>query len=128
MEYVTAEGLARINKEIGCDGFRGADRGGIEGAAHRPMSSFGGEQAFTTVWLKAGALLHGVARSQYSLDGNKRTGWLASVLFLRMNGVHLPRVHDVQAEAFVLAVAVAETFGVEKAAEWFEVTADSAGG
>lgn len=107
------------------------DIGALIAAASRQPSTdrcpaFGGVEAFPTIWLKAGALLHAVARSQYFLDGNKRTGWLASVLFLRMNGVRLPRVHDVQAEAFVLAVATAESFGVDKAAEWFEVTARAA--
>ncbi|MFT2018626.1 Fic family protein [Streptomyces sp. 796.1] len=37
--------------------------------------------------LASAALLHSVARNHALIDGNKRTAWLATRVFLRFNGV-----------------------------------------
>ncbi|MEU5764261.1 Fic family protein [Nocardia sp. NPDC047648] len=125
IEYLSAEDLIRFNAAQ--DGGVGvADLAGVETNALRPATEFGGVEKFPDLWLKAAAYVHGIATTQYFTDGNKRTAWLAAVVFLSSNGVTLPRVLDIEAEAFVQAVAqdVWRTdeepeLTVMKAAEWF---------
>jgi death-on-curing protein len=43
------------------------------------------------------------------VDGNKRTAWAAAWAFLRLNGINLPDVYDIDfAEQLVIAAAVGE--------------------
>lgn len=102
------------------------DRATLEGAVARCQAGFGGEDAFPRVVDKAAALLHGIASTQCFQDGNKRAAWLATVVFLELNGVDLPEISDIEAEAFVMAVAVSAwpDRTVEKAAEWLQVQAE----
>ncbi|MCW2543125.1 MAG: doc [Frankiales bacterium] len=121
--YITPELVIKINAQHGGPGAGVSDRGGVEGAVMRCQQSVFGDDAFPTIWLKAGALLHGLCSTQYFSDGNKRTAWLAAEYFLQINGVRLGDIPDVQADAFVRAIGIDGTLGVETAAEWFEVTA-----
>ncbi|MGN5238415.1 type II toxin-antitoxin system death-on-curing family toxin [Rhodococcus sp. SJ-3] len=51
---------------------------------------------------KAGALLHSIARNPALVDGNKRTAWAATWLFLGYNGIPLRGGFDVDsAEALM---------------------------
>jgi death-on-curing protein len=105
------------------------DRSTLESAVARCQAGFGGEDAFPRLVDKAAALLHGIASTQCFQDGNKRTAWLATVVFLQLNGVNLPDIHPIEAEAFVMAVAVSAWSDrtVEKAAEWLEHQSAAAG-
>lgn len=132
VRYLTAQQLVAINSAQ--DGGVGvADRAGVERNAHRPQSSFGGQDTFPDVWAKAAAYLHGIATTQYFTDGNKRTAWLAANMFLDANGSELPYVPEIEAETFVQAVAqrVFDTeedrsATVSKAADWFRSKFESA--
>ncbi|MGW0245749.1 type II toxin-antitoxin system death-on-curing family toxin [Nocardia goodfellowii] len=95
------------------------DVGGLQAAVFRPMSSFGEHEPYPDVWTKAAALLHAIAASQAFSDGNKRTAWLATLTFLELNDIELRYVPAIEAEPFVLAVAVT-AFSIEQAAEWLE--------
>jgi death-on-curing protein len=55
--------------------------------------------------LKVAALLHSLARSHVLVDGNKRLAWLATVVFLDLNGYEADLTDD---EAFDLVMNVAE--------------------
>ena len=99
---------------------------GVETNAYRPQSGFGGHDAFPDLWSKAAAYLHGISSTQYFTDGNKRTAWLAAVVFLDANGMEMPFVSDIESEALVQAVAQSifdtdeePNRTVEVAAEWF---------
>ena len=54
--------------------------------------------------MKAAVLLESVVQNHALVDGNKRLGWLAVVVFLGLNDVSLDAPDD---EAFELVVAVA---------------------
>ncbi|MBK5223768.1 MAG: type II toxin-antitoxin system death-on-curing family toxin [Acidimicrobiia bacterium] len=62
------------------------DLGLLAAAAARPQASAFGDDAYSDLWTKAAALLHSVVTSHPLVDGNKRLGWLASAVFLDMNG------------------------------------------
>lgn len=53
---------------------------------------------------KAAVLLESLVRNHGLVDGNKRLGWLATVVFYGLNGVNLDAADD---PAFELVMAVA---------------------
>lgn len=82
------------------------DLGLIESACARPKVKVYGEEAYPTIWQKAGALLQSLACSPGHSTGNKRTAWMATMTFLEVNGHPLDDdFDDDEAEDFVLAVA-----------------------
>ena len=86
-----------------------ADEGLLQSAIARPQASVFGDDAYPTLWDKAAALLHSLARNHAFVDGNKRTAWASAWAFLRLNGIDLPDMYDVDyAEQLVLTAAVGE--------------------
>jgi death-on-curing protein len=81
------------------------DWGLIESALARPRATAFGKDAYPTVWDKAAALMHSLARNHALVDGNKRLGLTASVLLLHKNGVSLSFGED---EMYDLVIPVAE--------------------
>lgn len=105
MIYLVAEDVAEINAALvgpGCIG----DVGLLESACGRPQASAFGEDAYPTAWEKAAALLQSLACNHAFVDGNKRTAWMATVVFLWVNGHRLDSPLDEDdAEELVLSVA-----------------------
>jgi death-on-curing protein len=62
------------------------DVGLLAAAAARPQASAFGDDAYPDLWTKAAALLHSVVKNHPLVVGNKRLGWLASAVFLDLNG------------------------------------------
>ncbi len=86
-----------------------ADEGLLQSAIARPQTSVLGDDAYPTLWDKSAALLHSLARNDTFVDGNKRTAWASAWAFLRLNGIDLPDMYDVDyAEQLVLTAAVGE--------------------
>jgi death-on-curing protein len=80
------------------------DLGLLESACARPRATAFGVEVYGTVETKAAALLHSLARNHPLVDGNKRLAWLATLVFLDLNG----RTVDVDDEAaFRLVMDVA---------------------
>jgi death on curing protein len=80
------------------------DVGLLDSAAARPRSFAFGQDAYATLELKAAALLHSVAKNHCLVDGNKRLAFLATVVFLDINGCDVALTDD---EAFQLTMDVA---------------------
>ena len=81
------------------------DMGLLSSAAARPASGFGDFEAYPSLFEKAGALLHSLVRNHALVDGNKRLGWTATVVFCDINGMWIEAPDD---EAYDLVIAVAE--------------------
>lgn len=62
------------------------DVGLVGSAVARPRTMVVGEDAYPTIWLKAAALLQSIVGNHSLIDGNKRLGWLATAVFLEING------------------------------------------
>lgn len=131
--HVTADQVVALNAEHCGGGTAVLNRGGIEAQLGRARGGAFGQDPYPTVWEKAAVILHGLSTTQYFSDGNKRTAWLTAALFLGVNGHPLRDMPDIQAEAFVMAIAtkIFETDedrerSITKAADWFRSAAFSA--
>jgi death-on-curing protein len=115
VEYLTLEDLLGFVRRLGLGPVR--DLGLLDAAITRPQSSAFGEDAYPTVKLKAAALLQSIVSNHSLVDGNKRLGWLATTVFLDLNGEPVDLEDD---DAFQLVVEVAEgRMGVEEIADRF---------
>ena len=76
-----------IDKTGGIRGMR--DVGLLEMAVSSPFASFDGEDLYKTVEEKAEQLCNSLIRNHPFLDGNKRIGILAMLVFLDINGKKL---------------------------------------
>jgi death on curing protein len=65
------------------------DRGLLESAVSMPRATAGGEFAHEDVFSMAAAYAFHIAQNQPFVDGNKRTGLLAALVFLDLNGVEI---------------------------------------
>ena len=92
------------------------DAGLLESALARPRASVLGQDAYPDVHTKAAALLHSLVLNHAPVDGNKRLGWLAPVVFLWINGWDV-RAPDDDAFELVMAVASGHLDDVEKIAQ-----------
>ena len=67
------------------------DIGLLGSAAARPQTTAFGEDAYPDLVTKAAALLQSIVNNHALVDGNKRLGWLATAVFLELNGVKASR-------------------------------------
>lgn len=96
----------------GSDGVR--DVGLLESALARPRHLFAYEQA--DLCRLAAAYGHGIAKNHLFVDGNKRTAFLATAVFLERNGLSFTAK---PAHAAVFMIGVADgTLGEESFAAW----------
>jgi death-on-curing protein len=63
------------------------DIGLLGSAVARPQTLVGGHYAYPILVEKAAALLQSIVNNHALIDGNKRLGWLATAVFLEINGV-----------------------------------------
>lgn len=84
------------------------DIGLLGSAAARPAASAFGEDAYSDVWLKAAALLQSLVKNHPLVDGNKRLGWLATAVFLQLNGVEATKASNDDVYDLVMAVAAGQ--------------------
>jgi death-on-curing protein len=104
VEYLELEDLLLLVRRLGVGPVR--DIGLLDSAVARPRSSAFGEDAYPSISLKAAALLHSITNNHALVDGNKRLAWLATTVFLDLNGL-APDLSD--DEAFDLVWEVAST-------------------
>lgn len=101
--YLDAERLLQLVQHLGVGPVR--DFGLLDSAAQRPASTLWGSEAYEGIPLKAAALLESLTRNHPLVDGNKRLGWLATYVFLDLNGFDLEPTDDDAAYDYVIAVA-----------------------
>ncbi|MGP8063002.1 MAG: type II toxin-antitoxin system death-on-curing family toxin [Acidimicrobiales bacterium] len=101
-EYLDLEDILHLVRLLGIGPVR--DVGLLDSAVARPRSSAFGEDAYPSISLKAAALLHSITNNHALVDGNKRLAWLATTVFLDLNGL-APGLSDDDAFALVWEVA-----------------------
>lgn len=70
------------------------DIGLLGSAVARPQTTAFGDDAYPDIWTKAAALLQSIVDNHALVDGNKRLGWLATAVFLEINGVEISRASN----------------------------------
>jgi death on curing protein len=84
------------------------DIGLLGSAVARPQTTIFGEDAYPNLWQKAAALLQSIVNNHALVDGNKRLGWLATAVFLEINGVGISAADNDDVYALVMNVATSE--------------------
>jgi death on curing protein len=103
VEYLDLEDLLGLTRSLRAGPVR--DLGLLDSSCARPRSTAFGAEAYPTLGQKAAALLHSLAHNHALVDGNKRLAWLATVVFLDLNGRTVALDDEA---AFQLVMAVAE--------------------
>lgn len=106
IEYLTIDDMVRLAGFLMGEPVPIRDLGLLGSAAARPQATAFGEDAYPDLWTKAAALLHSVVRNHALIDGNKRLGWLATAVFLELNGIVVTGVADDDVYDLVMDVAI----------------------
>ena len=105
-----------IQKYGGSSGVR--DMGMLESAVGRPFATFGGEDLYPDVFMKAGAFIQSIVKNHPFIDGNKRTAFTGTITFLLANKAIVSTNAD-QVVKFMLRVAN-ENLSVDEIAAWLK--------
>lgn len=118
--YLTLQEVVELHNRViglygGMPGIR--DRGRLESSLAQPMTAVFGSERFPTLPAKAAAYCFFIVRNHPFLDGNKRTGFLAGLHFLLVNGI-TPSFVEEAAYTMIEGVA-AGTKGLEELTRLF---------
>ena len=98
----------------GTDGVR--DMGLLESALETPFQTFGGQDLYPALIQKAARLGHSLVSNHPFVDGNKRIGLHAMLVFLAINGVE---IECTQQELIDVGLSLADgTMNAEKLLIW----------
>lgn len=105
--HLTVGIVKEIHTEVleefgGAPGIR--DEGLLDSAVAAPQASFGGQSPFADVIEVAAAYLFYLCRNHPFIDGNKRAAMVATIVFVRLNGIE-PAADSDAWETLVLDVA-----------------------
>ncbi len=128
MKYLTADDLALIHLQVldasgGGEGIR--DTGRLESAVAALRQEAFGEQLYPTLFEKAAVLMRAIIADHAFVDGNKRTGMMAALVFLNLNGYDTSELSDQELEDFAVQVAV-EHLDIPHIAAWLKAHSSKA--
>ena len=103
-----------IQQTGGSDGVR--DYNLLDSALENPFQSFGGEELYPTIQAKAARLGYGLIKNHCMIDGNKRIGTHAMLVFLALNGIELKYTQKELYETILDIAAV--KIGYEDLLQW----------
>ena len=104
IEYLTLEDVLALIEDLGVGPIR--DVGLLDSAVHRPQATVFGTDAYPDLDQKAAVLLESLVRNHALIDGNKRIGWLATMVFYGLNNIELEAPDD---DAYDLVIAIASS-------------------
>ena len=92
MKKLSKEQILMLHTQLfqqtgGSDGVR--DYNLLDSALETPFQSFGGDELYPTIQAKAARLGYGLIKNHSMIDGNKRIGTHAMLVFLALNGIEL---------------------------------------
>jgi death on curing protein len=83
-----------------------------------PQQAVFGKELYPTLFHKAGVYARTIITEHPFLDGNKRTGMIAALTFLEVNGLTLTQTDD---DIYTYAIAIAtQKLGIEDIAKWLK--------
>jgi len=105
VEYLDLDDLIDLARALLGDPPPIRDVGLLGSAAARPQSAAFGHDAYPDVITKAAALLQSIVNNHALVDGNKRLGWLASAVFLELNGFNASKISNDDVYDLVIWIA-----------------------
>ena len=120
IEFLDTDDLIELARRILGDPPPIRDFGLLAAAAARPQAYVLGVDAYPDLWTKAAALLQSIVGNHALIDGNKRLGWLATAVFLELNGAGVTTATNDDVYDLVMRVA-AEDLAVEEIARLLRV-------
>jgi death-on-curing protein len=122
MKKLTITDIELIHMQVidvsgGSHGVR--DKNRLESALASQFQEVFGEDLYPTVYEKAAVLTRGVIADHPFVDGNKRTGLMAGLVFLNLNGIDTSELSDKELEDFAVQIAV-ERLDVPVIAAWLK--------
>ena len=79
---------------------------GLSLVVEQPKMVVFGHTLYPTIWLKAAYLMQKITKKHIFVDGNKRTAFLATLLFLKKNGYICQFTTD-EGEALIMQIILA---------------------
>lgn len=119
MKRLSKEQILMLHSQLieeygGSDGVR--DYNLLDSALENPFQSFGGEELYPTLQAKAARLGYGLIKNHCMIDGNKRIGTHAMLVFLAINGIEIDYT---QKELYETILAIADgSFEYEDLLKW----------
>jgi death on curing protein len=104
-EYLDVDDLVDLARTLLGDPPPIRDLGLLGSAAARPRTTVMGQDAYPDLLTKAAALLQSIVANHALIDGNKRLGWLATAVFLELNGVPASGADNDDVYRLVMTVA-----------------------
>ena len=105
IEYLDLDDLVELARTLLGDPPPIRDIGLLGSAAARPQTTAFGQDAYPDALTKAAALLQSIVNNHALVDGNKRLGWLATAVFLELNGITASRASNDDVYTFVIWIA-----------------------
>lgn len=121
MNYLYPKQLLYLYRQVmertgGSVGVR--DQGLLESAVYRSQATFGGQDLYPDLFSKVAALGHSIIRNHPFVDGNKRVGFEAMRIMLRLNGCEIRATME-QKFDFVITIAKG-TLTEQGIADWLK--------
>lgn len=105
IEYLYLDDLIDLARALLGDPPPIRDIGLLGSAAARPQATAFGQDAYPDLVAKAAAMLQSIVNNHALVDGNKRLGWLATAVFLELNGVKASRASNDDVYELVIRIA-----------------------
>ncbi len=105
IEYLDLDDLIDLARILLGDPPPIRDIGLLGSAVARPQTTVLGADAYPDIWTKAAALLESVVGNHALVDDNLRLGWLATAVFLEINGVTITPAPNDDVYRLVMTVA-----------------------
>lgn len=110
MIYLTTAEIIATNKYV-LEGVGQSYQGiqypeGLSLVIEQPQMVVFGHTLYPTIWLKAAYIMQKITKKHIFVDGNKRTAFLATLLFLKKNGYETHLTAD-EGEALIIQVTLA---------------------
>jgi death on curing protein len=105
VEYLDLDDLIDLARSLFGDPPPIRDMGLLGSAAARPQATAFGQDAYPDLLTKAAALLQSIVNNHALVDGNKRLGWLATAVFLELNGIKATKISNDDVYELVIWIA-----------------------
>ena len=105
IEFLELDDVVELTWELLGDPPPIRDLGLLGSAVARPQATAFGVDAYPDIWTNAAALLDSVVSNHALIDGNQRLGWLATAVFLELNGIRATTISNTDVYDLVMRVA-----------------------